>query len=356
MNLSNLIFISMIIGIIIGLFVMFGLGFDEVWALLISPQTNYMYLLLAGAMQCCSLLMLFMRWERIVSYSKIKIRKQKLFLSTLAGIAFSNLTPSARLGGEPLRAYFLRKYGRAAKNRKLHTSNSLATVITEKLFDAATFSILSFLVLILALVYWNLPLWVVLILFLSFIACSSVIIFIVYISLNKTAGFRVSLWCIDKFAWLIRRVRPISVVKKKLRRNVERYHKCVVSILKTKEMWINGLVFSFGIWFFDILRTYFVFKALGIEVSFVLIASVLVISAIAGALPFFPGGLAVIESTMIIIYTASAIPLVVAGMVTLLDRLLSFWALTFAGVGSAYYLGFAKVPKVKKTGKTKARC
>ena len=119
------------------------------------------------------------------------------------------------------------------------------------------------------------------------------------------------------------------------------------------------------VWVMDILRMYFVFLALNANVSFAVILTVIVVTALIGFLPLLPGGLALIESTMIIIYAASGIGLVIAGLQTILDRLISYWMVTFAGLSSAYRLGFTQKLEVnnnehkqstnKRTKKRKTR-
>ncbi len=77
------------------------------------------------------------------------------------------------------------------------------------------------------------------------------------------------------------------------------------------------------------------------------IAVALVISALAGAIPLIPGGLGITESAMILIYTSSNIALVAAGTVTIVDRIVSYWAVTFIGLLISSYLGIEKY-EVKK--------
>jgi hypothetical protein len=99
---------------------------------------------------------------------------------------------------------------------------------------------------------------------------------------------------------------------------------------------------------FDVFRTYFVFLSLGVTVPFTVILAAITISALMGSIPIFPGGIGLMETTMIIIYSSSGINLAIAGTSTIIDRLISFWTFTFIGLACAYYLGIKHYKGDKK--------
>ena len=123
--------------------------------------------------------------------------------------------------------------------------------------------------------------------------------------------------------------------------------------LKTKKLWINCSIYTILVWVFDIIRMYLIFLGLGLEVSPAMLLIVLVLSGLAGGIPLFPGGIAVTESTMILVYSAFSIPLAIAGIATILDRLVYFWLYTFIGLIASYKLGIKKYKKYEEENKQK---
>jgi uncharacterized protein (TIRG00374 family) len=339
MKLTRLILTAIFLGLIVGAAIIFWIGADSI--LFALQSADYRFLALAVVFQAFAVFALCLRWAVVVKSSKIEISSARLLLITLSGVAVTNLTPSSRFGGEPVRAYFLRKYSRA------NTARAFATVVAERIFDAITFCLISFVALVFASFMWEVPLWVVLLLFISFILCLFLLAVVTYVSLDHRLGMRFVTWFLRRFSWLIRRIQKIEFVQEKLTKDVSTYSKGVKGTLQRKSLWVYGILTSLLIWFFDIMRVYFVFMAFGANVSPVLIAGVLIIVALAGAVPILPGGLGLTETAMILIYTSSNIALLAAGTVTIIDRLISYWGLTFVGLGVSSYLGIEKY-EVKK--------
>ena len=336
-NLSKLILTSVIVGAVIFLAIGFLLGLDQTLPVVLQAfSNNYYFLGFAVLCQAISIVVLTMRWRLITNYAHIRIPFRKMLLITLSGISFSNLTPSSRMGGEPIRAYFMNKHGGTRMGQ------SMATIVTERVLDAVVYCIFNVIVLIAAILFWDLPSWITLLLLFSFVMSFFLLVTTLYVSFNSCTGNKVIFWIIDKFAFIIRRFQPISRVKKTVKASVDMYCQHSQRLLSYKGAWFYGVTYSLLLWLFDVLRMFFIFLALGAQVNIVTIGTVLIISLILGAIPLLPGGLGVIESSMIIIYTSSGITLVLAGMATLIDRVISFWSLTGVGLLASYYLGITK--------------
>ena len=77
---------------------------------------------------------------------------------------------------------------------------------------------------------------------------------------------------------------------------------------------------------FDALTIYFIFIGVGHPISFGLLVTGYGLPLLFGKIAFiFPGGIGIIESTMIALYSSLGIPLSTATIVILVYRLLSFW-------------------------------
>jgi len=334
MKLSKLIALVIVLGLVIFFVISFLAGFDKIFQVL--SQANYWFILVAIGFQILSIVTIFFRWDMVVKYCRLKISDSRLFMITLAGIAFSHLMPSSRMGGEPVRAYFLRN------ETKKSTSLCLSTIIVERIFDAVTFSIISLFVLISILLYWNLPAWIILLLVLAFLIAFSMLVIIVYISVNKKVGMRIVMWFFKRFQRFLSRWSTTAQWERKLQKDVLLFSESVAGMIKKRHLWAYGFGFSLLAWIFDIFRTYFIFVALGNNVSLLVIGGAIVIAALAGAIPVSPGGLGLIEAAMVIVFTSAGIPITIAAMVTIIDRLISYWGLTFVGLIPSYYLGIKK--------------
>jgi uncharacterized protein (TIRG00374 family) len=163
----------------------------------------------------------------------------------------------------------------------------------------------------------------------------------IYVSLRKRAGMAFALWLIRRLRF-IRRIAALEKMRGKLANDIERYSESVGSVLKNRSLWFFGFTYSALIWVFDVLRLYFVFGALGWWTSLPMLGAVLIISSLAGSIPIVPGGLGITEVAMMLVLASAGIGLVGAGMATLLDRLISYWAVTFIGIAATYYLGLQK--------------
>jgi len=331
MKLSKLLALTVVLGLVIFFAISFLAGFDKIYEVLL--QADYKFIFVAICFQVLSVVTLFLRWDLVVRYCKLKIAGTRLFMITLAGIAFSHLMPSSRMGGEPVRAYFLRN------ETKKSTSICLSTIIVERIFDAVTFSIISLFVLLSIFLFWNLPLWIIALLLVAFLIAIAMLVAIVYVSINKKVGTRIVMWFFRKFQRFLSRWKTATQWERKLRKDVLLYTESVAGMIRRKHLWAYGFGFSLLAWIFDIFRTYFIFVALGSNVSLLVIGGAIIIAALAGAIPISPGGLGLIEAAMIVVFASAGIPITIAGMVTIIDRLISYWGLTFIGLIPSYYLG-----------------
>ena len=108
----------------------------------------------------------------------------------MVGLAINNITPSARVGGKPVRAYMLRKYTKAPME------NAFATVIADRGLDTFPFVVLAILTIIFTVSFLSLPEWIVIALIVSLVVLIVVFIIILYMSINEAAGQRITLWLV----------------------------------------------------------------------------------------------------------------------------------------------------------------
>jgi len=337
-RMKKTIYTTVMLAVLVFLGIGMLLGFDKSLPVLLEAfEQNKSFMLLAVGCQVMSLTCLWLRWHFIVSSAVGKVKASDTFVISLAGSAVNNITPSARMGGEAIKAMMLNKFA------KVRTGLSTSTIVSEKIFDGIVFCSISVLA-----VYFSLsvlPAWVIGVVLIALVFALLLLAIALELSFNKRAGEKLIRWIFRKFGGLINRFWSLESVKKHTFEGLLLFNAKTRKALRKKNVWFYGIFFSLMTWVFDILRSYFIFKSLGLEVGIATIAIVLVLSGLVGSLPLFPGGLGSMEPVMIIIYTSSGLSLAAAGMQTLLDRTLSFWLTTVLGLGAAYHAGI-KLDKV----------
>ena len=325
--------------------ILIGIGILALLVLFIGPgkiesalkNANPWYVVLAVLVQFFVYGLWTQRWSITIHSLKISIKKRHIFPMLMVGLAINNITPSARGGGEPVRAYMLSKYTKAPME------NAFATVIADRGLDTFPFVVLAILTLIFSLVYLSLPEWVVLGLIISLIALVSAFLVILYMSINEAAGKRITLWG----------VRLVKRFSKKDHFEIERraieamrgFQNSMRVMIKDRRVLMYGLPLSFLIWFMEIIRVYIVFSSFGTPVPLGIIGAVFVIATLIGMIPLLPGGIGAVDGVMIILYSAAGVPPSISAAATIVERLISFWMTSFIGIGMLPYVGSGVMEK-----------
>ncbi len=323
-----------------------GIGILAVMVFFIGPlkiesalkHANPLYVLLAVLIQFFIYGLWTQRWSITIHSLNIRIKKRHIFPMLMVGLAVNNITPSARGGGEPVRAYMLSKY------TKTPLENAFATVIADRGLDTFPFVVLAIFTIIFSVLYLKLPDWVVLGLVISLIALLSAFIIILYMSINEAAGFKITLWG----------VRLVKRFSKKKHHEIESraveamrgFQDSMKVMIKDRRVLMLGLPLSFFIWFMEIIRVYIVFSSFGTPVPLEIIGAVFVIATLMGMIPFLPGGLGAVDGVMIILYSAAGVPPSISAAATIVERLISFWMTSFIGIGFLPYVGSGVMDKI----------
>ncbi len=323
-----------------------GIGILALMVILIGPgkiesalkNANPWYLALAVILQFSIYGLWTQRWSITINSLHIQIKKRHIFPMLMVGLAVNNITPSARGGGEPVRAYMLSKYA----NTPLE--NTLATVIADRGLDTFPFVVLAIFTIIFTVSYLTLPDWVVLGLIISLIALVSAFIIILFMCINESVGERITVWGVN----LVKRFS-----KKKHhefeRRAIEAMNGFQTSMkvmIKDRRVLMYGLPLSFIIWFMEIIRVYIIFSSFGTPVPLEIIGAVFVIATLIGMIPLLPGGLGAVDGVMIVLYSAAGVPPSISAAATIVERLISFWMTSFIGMGMLPYVGAGVIEKI----------
>jgi uncharacterized protein (TIRG00374 family) len=277
----------------------------------------------AAGCQAGALILWAVRWRILLQpFCSIKLRNS--LAGILIGVFFNNITPIAKAGGEPFRAYFLEK--------KEGTSfeDAFATVAIDRILENFPFVV----IIIISLVYFVflLEISIEMIIILSFALLFNVFLLtlVLYFSFSLKAAKKLM------FSFFRIGVKFSSRLKKyenRLERAVEQYHEAIRTVSSQESSLAVSLFISSAFWLLVIMRNYLVVVSLGYQVNFMVIVVVQMVGTLAGIIPILPGGLGSTDGLMIFLYFSFDFPLTLAVTASLLDRFLSFWMMTGVGAG-----------------------
>jgi uncharacterized protein (TIRG00374 family) len=325
---------SVLLGIVVFAVIAYLVGVDQVIS--IAARLEPDWLAIAIVLEAASLLVLFARWQVILDASGHRTNPLTTALINLAGQAVNHLVPSSRLGGEPVRAYFLKKkYG-------LQLGIGVASIVIEKISDLAAFTGIAIAAAVYAFYFLNVPGHIVGLLAASVAFTFLTLVGVSYFAVIRRIKSKTILNFLAKHRAIAERIPLVSQYRERLGASLMNYYSHVARITTTPGIWRAGIVFSLVFWAIEVLRAYALFRAAGTDVPLAVIAAAVIVSAVLASLPLLPGNVGVTEGAMIVIYSTSSIPTATAGIVTMMDRLLSYWLVVLAGVPVAAYLGFDK--------------
>ena len=135
-------------------------------------------------------------------------------------------------------------------------------------------------------------------------------------------------------------------LEKKIHDNIFGFQKTMSLLILNRKLLYYTVPLSFLIWIFEILRVYVVFLAFGASLNVIVIGEVFIIASLVGMIPLLPGGLGAVDGVMIGFYSKAGISLSLAGPVTLIERLISFWMATIIGLVILPYYGSSVLEKI----------
>ena len=284
------------------------------------------------------------RWKIIID-GLHRSSYRSLFPIFLAGSFVNTITPGLNNGGEVVRAYYLSKLTGKTK------AECLATIIMDAATIAAAFMVHFLFSLVYMIFFLNITTNVVLLV----TAIFSILFALgfLYYRHKKSHSPESSK---AKFSEFLKKIYGIKLLKPFFARQercgsferfenfiFERLHhfkETLLNLAKDKTLFIKAFLLSFVPMLIMIFRSYILFHALGEDVEFLTVLAVLSFAYFLGYFIPLPGGLGVIEATMIELYIINDIDPKIAGAVTLLDR--AFYLLFSMGGGyaSLNYLGY----------------
>ncbi len=334
---NSIKFIILLILLITLFFILKQIGFQQIYSN--YKQSNNTYLALA----VLSAFFLFLTWNLkwfLLLKEMAHVKFHHALIILFAGSFINSTTPGARVGGEPLRAYYLSKIYKIEKTR------FFATTVVDKVANTVAFSLLSIFSILFVILFVDIStkikimleviLLLILVLILSAIVLKKKLIF------RKRYATKI-LFAIYNF-FLFKFIRnKFSTYKKFESYFVEKFENIINTskrLLYEKKTFKNTLILSFVMWFFNYLGTYFLFKAFSYEISFIAIIIVVTLSLLIGSIIAVPGGIGLIETVMISLYLSFGINSSIAATVAVLDRFIFYFFSLLIGGLCLLYLNF----------------
>ncbi|NJE08336.1 flippase-like domain-containing protein [Thermococcus sp. M39] len=321
--------------IIIGILVIFALiwwaGIDETIMLVMSADINY--LLLALAMQILATLAWALRWGVFLKTAGIQVGFKQILMATLIGVFFNNITPGARAGGEPARMVVI------SKESKSGYGQVFATIMADRILDVIPVMVFTFIAFKYAL---SLRIHILLlVLSISTVSLMVILTVSILLSFNEKLAMKFLKWIIG----ILKRIFPKKFedieekLEERLKKSIFEFKETLVELSKDKAVLIKTMFYSFALWIFMILRTYFVFESIGYPLELYKILMVQMAGIALGMISILPGGVGITEAVNSALYLSLSINKSLAVTATVIDRFISFWLPSIVGGALSIYLG-----------------
>lgn len=325
------------ISVLILLAMLYFVGIDQVIDAL--KVANIGIIALAILTQVFTYFLYTLRWQILNKLADMDVGIKKLLPMILVGLAVNNITPSGRGGGEPVRAYLLSK-----EKEEYHFEDTLATVVADRALDTFPFVVLAAITIVSMTLFFNLDLWLLVVMILAVIVIIAILIVLIYMCINPGFGSKVDGWIIG----LVRRFykRNSEKLENQIHDAIFGFQDTMKLLISNKKGLVYTLTLSFIIWIFEIFRVYLVFLAFGANVNPIIIGEVFIVACLVGMIPLLPGGLGAVDGLMILFYSAAGVSASVSASATVIERLISFWMATIIGMVIMPYYGSSVLDKI----------
>ena len=298
------------IGIVLIALVLSFFGLREVAG--VVSTTSLEPLVLAAVLQIVILFLLAFRLMLIAGKYK-RLGLPEAFRISMSGMAISMLTPIAKIGGEPLKIYQLK--------RRMNTPKATAVIAVDTLAELA---ISLFAVFVIFLIFLN---DVPVVIFHSFIVFLVVIAVIIVALLKLFLNPRLTAGIIR---WTTRRISRFIRVEKK--DYAKLFYSAFRMLIRDKKIMASIFGVSFVIKLIEFARMWLVFAAIGIFLPAQIVMIIWAVVLVLLFVPWLPGSLGLVEffGTGALIFFGLTSGTAAAGM--LIDRFISFWMVLVLGL------------------------
>ncbi len=313
-----------LVGLIIFLAVFYFIGIEKILYQL--SMLNLFYYSISVLAVFLTLLCWIFRWKSFIKCCGYKVSNLSLLRNLLIGLAVNNVTPVAKIGGEPLRAYLLKE------DNKIPIRKGLATIISDLTIEFFVSISMVTLSMLLITLYIQPPLWL-----------SSVLVLFIAVSVLAFGGI-FGIYSDKKFVgkilvWFIEKIKKLKTFEKTILRRYRDFQVTFRENLRNRKLFLEAMFYGIMMKVFDILKFVFIFMAIGYPIGILEIVIAVGIAIMLMSIPATPGSLGIWEGGMISTFALIGIPLEIAATAVFLERLIWFWGITVVGAVIGIHYG-----------------
>lgn len=326
--------IFFIIGLALVIGIFYFIGIDKLINNLV--QTN-LFLYSIGILSVSMTIFFWcLRWKCFIKFSGYEIKTKKLLENLMIGMAINNLTPVAKMGGEPVRAYLLKK------DIKMPVEVGLATILADLTIEFLVCLFFVIFSIILATFFIELPVWLSLVLIIFLLLSMVVLGGILGVCSDRNFITKIIRWIVRK----IKKIRPFEKKAIMIYRNFQNTFK---KSFRNKKLLFKATFFGIIMRLFDVIKYVFIFMALGYQINLITTFIAIGIGIILMSIPSTPGSLGIAEVGMISTFTLLGVPIHISTAGVFLERLIWFWGTSIVGT----LIGIRKGVKLDMENKLK---
>ena len=142
------------------------------------------------------------------------------------------------------------------------------------------------------------------------------------------------------FTKFIKKYKTFDGFKNFVNKEIDNSKIFIKGLMNNKRFVFISLFITLALWFFNYMAVYYSFMAVGFEIKLIELLVVYSISTFVADLSIFPGGIGLMEAVSIGMYNAFGIPLEIATLATLLNRVVYYFYALGIGYVSLAYLHF----------------
>jgi uncharacterized protein (TIRG00374 family) len=317
------------------LYLWFFVGFDGLFTLL-SKLNVYQYALFFSLAVVALFLGVFfdsLIWHSLLDSLKIKVKARKILLYNWIGNFVELILPGATVGGEVARIVLVQK------ETKNDAGKSAATVIGSRLISTFVYSgglLVGFFIL---LASRQLPVYLITPIVLVMLGTSAMVGVVLFVALKEGAVdkiVRLAMWVTKR---VIKKPEKQQSIQEKLYTGLSSFSDAFRTFKANPKSLIKPAVFAVAAWLFNLTVYLMIFYSLNFTaISLLDLATVYcVVTTVETVTAGFPVG--AVEVTMVSLFSMYGVPLAVAGAVTTLSRLLTFWSQIIVGYPLVQWIG-----------------
>jgi uncharacterized protein (TIRG00374 family) len=292
----------------------------------ILPTINHLMYLSAFAVYILGTLCIAMRWRVSLSSSGSRVGVFRTWQVVFGSIFITNVTPMTYVAGDPIiRSYLMKKH------EGVPMSQSVASIVSEYVLELPITSSLLMLGLLLAL--FELASWKFAVMAAWAISILVLLLTIVYFFPRRFGERTLSKFACSVCSRFFRRSRSKTMA------DIRKFYDTGQRIITNRWVALRIFLLSLVFWFINLSRLYLVFRSVNHQPSLITLLLGLTLPAIAGLVPLLPGGLGLFEGTCFFVFVLTGVPPAKAGLVTILDRLITFGFGSVIGAVVLSYMG-----------------